>query len=48
VFLRLNPLTYSRLDEASIDPAALAFAAVIALVTSVVFGLVPAFQSSRP
>ena len=47
VFLRLNPLTYSRLDEASIDPAGLGFAAGLALVTSVMFGLVPALQSSR-
>ena len=47
LFLRLNPLTYSRLDEASIDPAALAFAAAVALLTSVVCGVVPALQSSR-
>jgi putative ABC transport system permease protein len=47
VFLILNPLTYSRLDEASLDPVALGFAAFIALVTSAVFGLVPALQASR-
>src|SRR3989442_46759 len=46
-FLALNPVTNSRLDEASLDPAALGFAALIALVTSVVFGLVPALQVSR-
>lgn len=45
-FLVLNPLTYSRLDEASLDPAALGFAVAIALVTSVVFGVVPALQST--
>jgi predicted permease len=47
VFLILNPVTYSRLDAASLDPAALGFAAFIALVTSAVFGLVPSLQASR-
>jgi predicted permease len=47
VFLILNPVTYSRLDEASLDPTALGFAAFIALLTSAVFGLVPAIQASR-
>jgi len=47
VFLALNPSTHSRLDEASLDPAVLGFTALIALVTSVVFGLVPALQVSR-
>ncbi len=47
MFLTLNPVTYSRLDEASLDPAALGFAAFVALVTSAVFGLVPALQASR-
>src|SRR5207245_2913694 len=46
-FLALNPVTHSRLDDASLDPAALGFAALIALLTSAVFGLVPALQSSR-
>jgi putative ABC transport system permease protein len=47
VFLALNPATHSRLDEASLDPAVLGFTAFIALVTSLVFGLVPALQASR-
>jgi predicted permease len=47
VFLVLNPLGYSRLHEASLDPAALGFAVVMSLVTSVVFGLVPALQSAH-
>ena len=47
IFLMLNPVTYSRLDEASLDLATLGFAAVTALVTSAVFGLVPALQTSR-
>jgi predicted permease len=46
-FLALNPVTHSRLDEASLDPAVLGFAAFIALVTSALFGLVPALQASR-
>jgi putative ABC transport system permease protein len=46
-FLLLNPVTHSRLDEASLDPAALGFAVAITLVTSVVFGLLPALQASR-
>lgn len=46
-FLALNPLTHSRLDEAALDLAALGFAAFIALLASVSFGLVPALQASR-
>lgn len=47
VFLALNPATHSRLDDASLDPTVLAFAAFIALATSAVFGLLPALQASR-
>ncbi|TMP96978.1 MAG: ABC transporter permease, partial [Verrucomicrobia bacterium] len=46
-FLALNPVTLSRLDEASLDLAALGFAAFMALVTSAVFGVVPALQTAR-
>jgi putative ABC transport system permease protein len=46
-FLALNPLTYSRLDEAALDLTALGFAAFIALLASVLFGFVPALQTSR-
>src|SRR6185369_8586767 len=46
-FLTLNPVMHSRLDDAALDSAALGFAAFIALMTSVVFGLVPALQASR-
>ena len=46
-FLALNPVTHSRLDEASLDPAVLGFTAFIALMTSIVFGFVPALQASR-
>src|SRR2546426_7118571 len=47
VVLILNPVKYSRLDEASLDPMVLTFTAFIALVTSALFGLVPALQASR-
>ncbi len=46
-FLLLNPLTHSRLDEASLDPVVLTFTVLITFVTSSVFGLVPALQASR-
>ena len=45
VFLALNPVTHSRLDEASLDPAVLGFTAFITLVTSIAFGLIPALQA---
>ncbi|HXP61058.1 MAG TPA: ABC transporter permease [Dongiaceae bacterium] len=47
LFLRLNPLSYSRLSEASIDLSVLAFAALAALGTSIAFGLVPALQGTK-
>ena len=47
VFLALNPVTHSRLDEASLDPPVLGFTAFITLVTSIAFGLIPAFQAAR-
>jgi predicted permease len=46
-FLALNPLTYSRLNEASLSPIVLGFTALTVIVTNVVFGLIPAFQASR-
>src|SRR5262249_44015820 len=39
-FLALNPVTHSRLDEASLDPVVLGFTVLVALMTSVVFGLI--------
>jgi predicted permease len=47
VFLALNPVTHSRLDEASLDPVVLGFTAFITLVTSIAFGLIPALQAAR-
>ncbi len=46
-FLALNPVTHSRLDEASLDPVVLGFTALVAVVTSAVFGLIPALQASK-
>jgi putative ABC transport system permease protein len=47
IFLALNPLTHSRLDEAALDIVALGFAALTTLLASVVFGFVPVLQTSR-
>jgi putative ABC transport system permease protein len=46
-FLVLNPLTYSRLNDASLDLATLGFAASVALATTAVFGLTPALQATH-
>jgi len=46
-FLALNPVTHSRLAEASLDPVALGFTAFVAVMTSAVCGLIPALQASR-
>jgi len=47
VFLHLNPGGPSRLNEASLDPLVLGFLALIALVTSVGAGLLPALRASK-
>ncbi len=46
-FLALNPVTYSRLNEAALDPAVLAFAAATSIITSAIFGTAPALHASR-
>jgi putative ABC transport system permease protein len=46
-FLALNPMTASRLDQATLDPVVLGFTALVALATSAVFGLAPALQTAR-
>ena len=43
----LAPANLPRVDEVRVDLVALAFAVVIALVASVLFGLAPALQASR-
>jgi putative ABC transport system permease protein len=47
VILLLNPITYSRLDEASLDLRVLGFSMLLTLSTSALFGLVPALRASR-
>lgn len=45
--LALAPEGISRLDQVSLDGAALLFAGGVALMTGIVFGLVPAVQATR-
>jgi putative ABC transport system permease protein len=47
VVLALHPAIHSRLSDAHLDPMVLGFTALTALVTSAIFGLVPARQASR-
>jgi putative ABC transport system permease protein len=47
VFMTLRPAGLPRADEVTIDPAALAFTALIAIACGVAFGLLPALQLSR-
>ena len=46
--IALEPGSIPRLGEASLDGGALGFAALATLVTAVLFGVIPAFTSSRP
>jgi predicted permease len=48
MLILMQPGSLPRAGEAGIDPAVLAFTAMLALVTGVLFGLVPAIQASRP
>ena len=45
--IALDPLKIPRVQDIAIDGRVLAFTAAIALVTGVLFGIVPAIQSSR-
>jgi putative ABC transport system permease protein len=47
VLIRLTPEDIPRLNEASLNGWVLGFAAVVSLLVGIVFGLVPAFYSSR-
>ena len=48
LLLNLAPAKLPRLNEISIDVRVLLFALLVSLITGVVFGLVPAIESSRP
>ena len=45
--VRLAPIDLPRLDEIGVDRTVLAFSALISMVSSLVFGLVPAWQASK-
>jgi predicted permease len=45
--LRLNPGDIPRLSEASIDAQVLSFTLIVAVLTSVLFGILPAFFATR-
>jgi predicted permease len=48
IVLALRPANLPRIDETSLDGAVLAFTALLAIVTGIVFGLLPALQLSKP
>jgi putative ABC transport system permease protein len=48
LLVALGPENLPRMDRVTIDPTVIAFTAVAALVSAVVFGLVPALRASRP
>jgi predicted permease len=47
VLLRLAPPTIARLDQVRMEPIVLAFAAGVAVVSALIFGLVPAIRYTR-
>jgi len=46
--LQVTRLDIPRIDQVHIDPRVLLFSLVVSIVTGIVFGLVPALQSSNP
>jgi putative ABC transport system permease protein len=48
IVITLRPANLPRLEETSLDATVLFFTAVLAIITGVLFGLLPALQLSRP
>jgi predicted permease len=48
IFIKLNADNLPRIQSAGLDGTVLGFTAAIALMTSIVFGLVPALRASKP
>jgi putative ABC transport system permease protein len=48
IVITLRPANLPRIDETSLDSMVLGFTALLAIVTGVLFGLLPALQLSRP
>ena len=48
IVVALRPANLPRLDETALDTTVLAFTAALALITGIVFGLLPALQLSKP
>jgi putative ABC transport system permease protein len=48
IVIALRPANLPRIDETSLDGTVLAFTALLAIVTGVLFGLLPALQLSKP
>ncbi len=48
IVVTLRPADLPRLDETTLDGTVLLFTAVLAIVTGILFGLLPALQLSRP
>jgi putative ABC transport system permease protein len=48
VLLRIAPANLPRVDNVSMDPMVLGFAIIAALLSAVIFGVVPALRASRP
>ena len=48
IVITLRPANLPRLDETALDGGVLGFTALLAIVTGILFGLLPALQLSRP
>jgi putative ABC transport system permease protein len=48
ILTTVGPANIPRLSEVTIDGRALAFTLVVSLLTGIIFGLIPAFQTTKP